>query len=252
MPVAAVCEDVLDFQDCHSRYDTGCSPSGGYDAYLNLLKNKLIPPIPATTSVQYLTQQDFQHLDSNTLAGLGGGSKNHADFKGQLDQLGEGKTFRLIGYLYYVKESGMESSNCELPKDDPEGSNVDYHIGIGFDPGVAAKLHNKVALTPEEKKELTQTSVIVEMTPHYRFTYENGIWTYDALKQIIGSQVRVTGQLLVDSEHNVAGQNCALGVTLKCWRASVWELHPVTGFQLCKDTANACAPDSQAWAELGH
>ena len=39
--VAAKCEEVADLHACHSSYPTGCSPSGGYDAYLNYLKNYL-------------------------------------------------------------------------------------------------------------------------------------------------------------------------------------------------------------------
>ncbi len=252
MPVAAVCEGVADFHDCHSRYETGCSTSGNYDAYLNFLKNQLISPAPATISLQFLSQADFQKLDQATPPDLGGKKNNHADFKDQLAQVGEGKVLGLIGYLYDAIAEGSESSNCQLTSSDPEDSNGDYHIYIGFDPAVGAKLRSKQPLTKEEDKALKQTGVIVEMTPHERFSFGSGVWTIEALKQAIGSQVRVTGQLLVDSEHNVKGQNCALGVTSSCWRASVWELHPVTGFQVCKDGTNTCAPGSSAWVELGH
>jgi hypothetical protein len=248
--VAAICEGVADFHDCHSRFPTGCNTSGSYDAYLNFLKNQLIAPAPATTSLQFLSQADFQKLDQAVPPDLKKG--NHADFKDQLAQVGEGKVFSLVGYLNDAIGEQAESSNCQLTSSDPEYSNGDYHIYIGFDPGVAAKLRNKQALTSEEKKGLKQSGVIVEMTPHERFAFGNGVWTIEALTQAIGSQVRVTGQLLVDSEHNVKGQNCALGLTAACWRASVWELHPVTGFQVCKESTNACAPGSSGWAELGH
>jgi hypothetical protein len=251
-PVAAVCDAVADFHECHARYKAGCSSSGKFDAYLNFLKNQLIPPAPPAASLQILSQADFQNLDRNTPSGFGGPAKNHADFKDQLAHLGEGKVFGLIGYLYDARPEGAESSNCQLTSSDPEGSNGDYHIYIGFDPAIAGKLRSKQALTPDEKKSLTKTSVIVEMTPHERFSFENGVWTIEAIKQVIGSQVRVTGQLMADSEHNVSGQNCALGLTPACWRVSIWELHPVTGFQVCKDSSNACAPGSASWAELGH
>lgn len=250
-PVAALCESVADFHDCHSRYNAGCSTSGGFDAELNFLKNKLIAPTPATASLQYLAPADIQNLDRNTPQGLGGPKKNHADFKDQLAQLGEGKVFGLIGFLYSVKPEGAESSNCELTSSDPEDSNDDYHIYIGFDPAIAAKLRSKQALSPDEKKALTKTSVIVEMTPHERFAYESGVWTVEALQLAVGKQVRVTGQLMADSEHNVSGQNCALGLTPNCWRASIWELHPVTGFQVCKEASNSCTPGSSSWIELG-
>src|SRR5713226_4660579 len=77
MPVAAICEGVADFHDCHSRYETGCSNSGNYDAYLNFLKNQLISPPPATTSLQFLSQADFQNLDQAVPPDLK--KTNHAD-----------------------------------------------------------------------------------------------------------------------------------------------------------------------------
>src|SRR5215471_15372027 len=101
--VAAKCEDVSDFHACHANYPTGCSPSGGYDAYLNYLKNQLIPPSAATASLQFLSQTDLRSLDTNTPRQLGGHSNNHGQFKDQLAKLGEGKVFGLIGYLYYAK-----------------------------------------------------------------------------------------------------------------------------------------------------
>jgi len=252
LPVAAKCEEVADLHACHGSYPTGCSPSGGYDAYLNYLKNQLIPPPTAAAPPTVLTLSDIHNLDHVIPPQLGGHSNNHAQFKDLLAQNGEGKVFSLIGYLYYAKLSGAESSNCELAADDAEGTNVDYHIYIGFDPALAGKLRSKQALSPEEKKAITQTSVIVEMTPHYRAAFEEGVWTLDALKQVVGSQVRVAGQLMADSEHNVSGQNCALGLTAACWRASIWELHPVTGFQVCKESSANCAANSASWTELGH
>ena len=248
---ATKCEETADFHACHANYPTGCSPSGKYDAYLNYLKNQLIPPPAATTSLQFLSQADFRSLDSNTPQQLGGHANNHGQFKDQLAKLGEGKVFGLLGYLYHAKLSGAESSNCELSATDKEGSNVDYHIYVGFDPALATKLRNKQSLSPEEKKQITQTSIIVEMTPHDRAAYEQGTWDITTLEGLYGTQVRVSGQLMADSEHNVSGQNCALGLTPTCWRASIWELHPVTGFQLCKDPSNNCAPGSSSWAQLG-
>jgi len=33
-----------------------------------------------------------------------------------------------------------------------------------------------------------------------------------------------------------------------CWRASVWELHPVTRFQVC--TSGTCTETSAGWTDL--
>ena len=269
---AAKCEEVTDFQDCHSRYPTGCSAAGGYDAALNLLKDELTPP---STPLKYLTQQDYASLDAHIPAGLS--RNNHGQFGSQLKDMGEGNVYGLIGYLYYSQHTGAESSNCDLtaagPPNDPDYSNVDYHIGIGFDPTVAQSLRGgavpaaadaNAALAKRKAKPtsggtsfptLQQSSVIVEMTPHYRFHFESGTWTYDNLQKVVGRQVRVVGQLLIDNEHNLPSQNCATAKTAadkqSCWRASVWELHPVMRFQVCSRGTNDCSPnDSAEWVEL--
>jgi hypothetical protein len=249
--VAVKCDDVQDFRDCHSRFRTGCSKSAGYDPYLNFLKNNLDPPDPDSRPVRFLSKQDFEVLDTNTPQQLD--RSNHLEFRDQLSSQGEGKIFGLIGYLYYAKKTGAESSNCQLDSEDEEGSNVDYHIGIGFDEDLATRLSSGGHLSAGDRKALQQTSIIVEMTPHYRATFETDKWTIDALRQVVGKQVRVVGQLIIDSEHNVPSQNCALANTTKqkesCWRASVWELHPVTQFEFCK--AEPCSQNSTEWAQLG-
>jgi hypothetical protein len=243
---AATCDEVLDFQDCHTRYPTGCSAAAGYDAALNLLKNVLIPP-PGPDPQKYLTMDDFKNLDTNTPSGLS--ARNHADFGEDLQKMGEGKIFGIVGYLYYFQHTGAESTNCQLegpvgeanPQDNY--TNVDYHIGIGFDPPP-----NNLT-----KRDAQQNSVIVEMTPYSRFLYANGKWTLETLQQALHKKVRVVGQLIVDNEHDVATQNCALAESAnektKCWRASAWELHPVVRFQYCP--TDACTATSQDWVELG-
>lgn len=239
--VAVKCENVENMQTCHADYPTGCSPSAGYDAYLNLLKNQLAAPPAASQSVPVLGQSDYEHLDQNTPPSLS--KDNHKQFQKQLQDLGEGKQHQVIGYLFYVKQSGAESSNCELSGPD----DVDFHIGIGFDTVIAAKAKSGKKLTSAEANK----AVIVEMTPHYRAAFHPE-WTIGALQGVVGQQVRVTGQLIVDNEHNVPSQNCGLpNAGSSCWRASVWELHPVTKFEVCNKPGNDCATnDPASWSEL--
>jgi hypothetical protein len=238
---AAQCADtVTDFQACHKDYPTGCSKAGGYDPYLNYLKN-LTPS--AATGNSVLNQTAFDTLNTNTPAELGQ-SNNHATYKDQLSQMGEGKQFGLVGYLYYYESTGAESSNCELTG----VPNVDFHIGIGFDQTLASQVN---ATTPAKPpKALQQQSVIVEMTPHYRAQFEPDAWTLANLKPALGRKVRIVGQLLVDSEHNKPADNCALtNKTASCWRYSIWELHPVTSFEYCAD--NSCTEASGNWIPIG-
>ena len=96
---------------------------------------------------------------------------------------------------------------------------------------------------------MSTTSVVVEMTPHYRADYAPD-WTLDALKAVVGKQVRVAGQLMADNEHYVPKDDCGLpGHESTCWRASIWELHPVTSFQWCN--VADCTKDPSGWVELG-
>jgi uncharacterized membrane protein YgcG len=242
-------EDITDFQACHKDYPTGCSKAGGYDPYLNYLKN-LTPA--AATGINFLDQTAFATLNTNTPSELGK-SNNHATYKDQLSQMGEGKQFGLVGYLYYYEHTGSESSNCDLIGPDGQWTNVDFHIGIGFDPKLAGQAANPpkpAAALKALNKELQQNSVIVEMTPHYRAHFHPTAWTLANLAPALGHPVRVIGQLLVDSEHNKPADNCALAnKTAKCWRYSIWELHPVTSFEYCAD--DSCTEASGNWIPIG-
>lgn len=245
--VVETCEaDIDSVEVCHSDYPTGCSKSTrpAYDPYLNLLKNQLIRP--STPAVLPLDQQGFANLNSKTPPGLN--SRNQAQFSQQLAQLHEGQVASLIGYLYYARLGGKgETVNCQL--NDPD--EIDYHIEIGFDPSLASKILNRQKLSTDEHAALEPTSVIVEMTPHYRERWEPE-WTLDALKSVLGRQVRVTGQLLIDNEHNAGNATCGAlhPDTSKCWRFSAWELHPVTRFEVCQSTPQPCTAATGTWVAL--
>lgn len=233
-PSAAVeCDSGLEnFTECHSEYPTGCSPTGKYDAYLNLLKNQE-PPRNSVPLKVFTSMKDYADLENRTPKELG--KSNHADLKEQLAAMGEGRPHAVIGYLCYAKQEGAESSNCELTAPD----DTDYHIGIGFDK----------SLTKAQMAKSTKTAVVVEMTPQYRANFAPD-WTLDKLKSALGKQVKVTGQLMADNEHNVTKDNCGLpGAGDHCWRASIWELHPVTSFQVCTKPTE-CAQDDDAWVDL--
>ena len=90
---AAVCaDDIEGVQGCHDIYPTGCSPTGKYDPYLNLLKNQL--PQPTVPAIRTLTQADYADLDANLPKDLK--KSNHADFKDDLAKIGEGKIHAVI------------------------------------------------------------------------------------------------------------------------------------------------------------
>jgi hypothetical protein len=87
------------------------------------------------------------------------------------------------------------------------------------------------------------------MTPHYRGRFHPE-WTLSAVQSQIGQQVRVEGQLMVDNEHYVPSQDCGLtDATSACWRGTVWELHPVTDFQVCE--SGSCDESAKGWTPIG-
>jgi hypothetical protein len=96
---------------------------------------------------------------------------------------------------------------------------------------------------------LDQVSVVVEMTPYYREQFHPA-WTLAKVQSITGKQIKVTGQLMIDNDHHKPADDCGLGDadTSKCWRASVWEVHPVTSFQVC--SSDSCTANSPNWVNL--
>jgi hypothetical protein len=242
--------EIADFRDCHEKYPTGCTKNGSaYDPFLNELKNQVtwgamntasIQPKEVITTIDRLNQLELQ------IQKIGLEKGNHAAVSDKLKDIGEGSVFGVVGYLYAVEPEGAESSNCQLAKDPPDYQDVDYHIFIGFDPAVGKKLQEGHAITSAEKHQ----SMVVEMTPHYREAFHTE-WSVKALKDVIGQQVRVLGQLMVDNEHFVPGQDCGIDPSKeKCWRASVWELHPVVDFRVC-DAGSCSATSVAGWTPIG-
>ena len=250
---AVQCADVQDSEQCHAKYRSGCNTSSQtYDTYLNFLKNTIDFPGAAPPSSFLSTIEQFQAKEQQLQAaeqqlGANLGRNNHDKFAASLKKLGEGSLQGVLGYLYAVKpETGGsgETSNCKLSQNE---SDVDFHIFIGFDSSVAAQI-----LTHPDGAKLSDKgkSIVVEMTPHYRAAFQPN-WTSDALRSARGRRVKVIGQLMVDNDHNSTKDNCGLaGAGSTCWRATIWELHPVTRFEVCMAAGNDCDLNSSDWVEL--
>lgn len=241
---------------CHRNYPAGCGlrkvdgrfeppdPSfhPQYDAYLAYFKNQVPKVLP--TSQGFLTRADFVSkyraaLKTKTRIT----SRNHAKVSNETLALGEGQYFSVVGYLYYSQVSkGGEACNCDIQNDDPSD---DYHIGIGFDSALAATAKGA---SGDQKKKLEKASIVVEMTPHYRRKYHKGKWTNDVLTNILGRQVKVVGQLLLDNDHMGKAVCSDPNASADCWRISAWELHPVTEFYVCK--SSTCSETSPDWIPL--
>lgn len=127
-----------------------------------------------------------------------------------LTGMGEG---RYVSYIAFVKDahysdvSKGEAVNCNIPGD----STNDIHIILLKDPA-------------DDECE----STTAEMSPHYRPLS----WTPDNVKSAGKHPVRVQGQLFYDGSHSP----CTATSSPNPQRKSLWEIHPVYAFDVCKMT----------------
>jgi hypothetical protein len=124
----------------------------------------------------------------------------------------ERRAATIVGYVEEVKPGSAESVNCRAR--DP--ADRDTHIALVADPADVAGPRR----------------VIVEVTPRWRamMAARGEDWSTRALRRAyLGRWVRVTGWLLFDAEHADAAENTAPG-RARDWRATAWEIHPVTSF----------------------
>jgi len=254
------CEDTLEtVDDCHANHKTGCTHSENprYDAYLNYLKNGLpdqaSPPSSDINGGSPVGADFFASLESGIPDTLT--STNHAQHAEELSQMGEGQIVSLIGTLYYTIHGGSETCNCQLSGDE---SLIDFHIGVAFaDFPLGADILSQLRsgsdysriLSRHDQHLLDQPTVVVEMTPYYREQFRPN-WTLRKVQNVTGRQVKVTGQLMIDNVHHKPADDCGLedADLSSCWRKSVWEVHPVTSFQVC--SADHCDANSPNWVNL--
>jgi hypothetical protein len=243
---------ITNATNCHQTFAEGCTTSqqpNTYDPFLNFLKNQTITPAAADAQIVRVLSslQAFQTFDQASIQ-LGIGRQRQRTFADDLATIGQGNIYAVIGYLYYAVPGGRgETCNCKLTP----LADSDFHLGIGFDATTAQGIRTgQITPRASDPDPLKQASVVAEMTPHYRTTF-HPTWTLPGVQALAGKQVKVIGQLLIDNEHNDSSQNCAFidADRNKCWRASAWEMHPITRFFVCNTTA-PCAENSANWVEL--
>ena len=110
------------------------------------------------------------------------------------------------GFVVEFKSGESESCNCNSV----EEKNHDIHIYVGK--------------TPDAKKE---NCMICEITPPYK----NSV--HPDVKSMVGQRVVVEGFLFYDAEHKGNAKNTCKRCT-NTWRATVWEIHPVTLLEVVK------------------
>ena len=245
---AATCTpNIKNIQDCHDKFPAGCSLNSkpNYDAYLNYMKDQVPDDVKDPVN---LDQDALSELDAKVPAQLS--THNHGDFAADLREMGEGGVKSIVAYLYFSKANPGESSNCQLPNK----QDGDFHVLIGFDQKTAEGMKGLSSVPKALQRQVDENAIIVEMTPYVRQSQKHAGWTLPNLQKHWGDQVRVVGQLMIDNEHNIKSANCALEspipATSKCWRSTVWELHPVMAFDVC-NKASGCSADSEdGWIAL--
>ena len=133
------------------------------------------------------------------------------------------KAVSIIGYVYDVKPGGIETCNCKLN----DARFKDTHIEI----------------TPNSTDTAPNKRFIVEVTPRIRekLAGQGTTWTTAELKNsILHHKVQIQGWLFYDFSHEDdsftydphdtvdTGQNH----DVKNWRATCWEIHPVTDIKI--------------------
>lgn len=125
-----------------------------------------------------------------------------------LSDVGEGTAVTITGYLIHAQPSGAEACNCGLSGQD----NNEFHLNLAG-----------------KKGDTREESIVAEITPRFR---PSG-WTLPKLERLANKPtfVRLTGWLLLDSQH-LSGNGGP--------RATVWEIHPVTGCEVCTGSVKNC------------
>jgi len=120
---------------------------------------------------------------------------------------------RVEGYVVSIGKGGIEWANCYVP------CNRDTHINI--------------ALRPDASE---RQQVVLEITPRIETAArrQGRDWSEETLKrEVLGHWCSFAGWLFFDSSHAAEAENTAPSRTGN-WRATAWEIHPVTNFQVIK------------------
>ncbi|MBA2704189.1 MAG: hypothetical protein H0U60_10090 [Blastocatellia bacterium] len=113
---------------------------------------------------------------------------------------------RIEGYVVSISSGPLEAANCFCRRD----------------------IHIMLATRPDAP---SREQVVLEVTPRMETTKE---WTLETLKrELTGRRVRFEGWLFFDALHAGESENTAPG-RANNWRATAWELHPITNMEILK------------------
>lgn len=151
---------------------------------------------------------------------------NRAVVKNVVGSTGEGTLVKYVGFLLDAHVSNVK--NGELVNCTTKGEDFnDIHIELVNDPG----------------EDDACKSVTAEMSPHLRPESWTGL-----PKLKIKRPVRITGPLFFDGSHRACHDDKRPSPN----RISVWEIHPVYQFEICKKQklADCKAENNSVWIPL--
>ena len=131
----------------------------------------------------------------------------------------------ITGYVANVLSGGKESTNCCTSK--MKASQCHDH-----------DIH--IALVVDSRQTEKNRQGVVEITPCWQAIKgaAGEDWSYKATrKRLLYKWVKVQGWMMFDVEHVPQSENTAPG-NPKDWRATAWELHPVTSIEVLPGKPN--------------
>lgn len=191
-----------------------------------------------TSEIVPMHFEDFSRLEAST-------DPKTMDLKSSRDELkviedvivhkhevGEGTVVQFVAMM-----RGAHISDCTRPRPGKNGGEAVNCNTLGTD-----KNDIHIVLMPlDEGPDASECdSVTAEIIPHFR----PESWALLDLKTPTDNPVRLTGQLFYDNSHRA----CVDGKGSPA-RRTVWEIHPVYSFDVCKGTTDAeCQMnDDSAW-----
>ena len=195
----------------------GCSKPGVLppDPELDVQKNRTQPP------AQFHAYTFSAFIKLNQEAVLKKQRPTWTDAESQrVRTIENGDGASLVGYLHDATLSDPETCNCYLADE----SGRDFHIWLGRTANPAAGDY-----------------IVVEMTPRIREA--KPAWTLQKLTTLKKQhpKVRVRGIITYDNEH--------FDYPKRHIRATAWEIHPVTNFEVCP-TSQCTAQGTTGWVKL--
>jgi hypothetical protein len=213
----------------------GCSPDNHHDPNLNRVKN--IRTNNQAIQDHSLTWMKNLNDPENFTEG---GNRD------ELAGLGEGDKVRVVAYLLIARdEPSGESCNCYLHSIEETDNHLVLVTKTTVDTFPVPMNANKAALKAtlgqrEMESETAEFTPRVRQNGHPNFLSATVQPLIDATLQK-ALRVRVTGQLMFDSEHFIRHH---------LHRVNNWEIHPVLKMEFCT-TGNSCKANSDAgWKSI--